>query len=165
MPRAKKHVNVVFIGHVDAGKSTISGHILFLNGIVDERTLEKYEREAKAKVCGLIQAQHCIAAMLLQYCSSQYAFAATLLARSYAGLFSSHTLHCTHRKLLHIHTVSSRLTPCRAARAGSMPGLLTPPTKKGPKAKHRSAGAAHSKPKLGLFPFWTRPGTSTSCLT
>ncbi len=43
-------MNVVFIGHVDAGKSTISGHILFLNGIVDERTLEKYEREAKAKV-------------------------------------------------------------------------------------------------------------------
>lgn len=51
VPRVKKHVNVVFIGHVDAGKSTISGHILFLNGIVDERTLEKYEREAKAKVC------------------------------------------------------------------------------------------------------------------
>ncbi len=50
-PRVKKHVNVVFIGHVDAGKSTISGHILFLNGIVDERTLEKYEREAKAKAC------------------------------------------------------------------------------------------------------------------
>jgi peptide chain release factor subunit 3 len=50
VPRVKKHVNVVFIGHVDAGKSTISGHILFLNGIVDERTLEKYEREAKAKV-------------------------------------------------------------------------------------------------------------------
>ncbi|XP_071493313.1 eukaryotic peptide chain release factor GTP-binding subunit ERF3A-like [Diadema antillarum] len=45
----KEHVNVVFIGHVDAGKSTIGGHIMFLTGGVDKRTLEKYEREAKEK--------------------------------------------------------------------------------------------------------------------
>lgn len=46
---AKEHVNIVFIGHVDAGKSTISGQILFLTGMVDKRTLEKYEKEAKEK--------------------------------------------------------------------------------------------------------------------
>ncbi|XP_077980483.1 eukaryotic peptide chain release factor GTP-binding subunit ERF3A-like [Glandiceps talaboti] len=45
----KEHVNVVFIGHVDAGKSTIGGHIMYLTGGVDKRTLEKYEREAKEK--------------------------------------------------------------------------------------------------------------------
>uniref|UniRef100_A0A7S3EKJ1 Tr-type G domain-containing protein n=1 Tax=Rhodosorus marinus TaxID=101924 RepID=A0A7S3EKJ1_9RHOD len=45
----KRHVNIVFIGHVDAGKSTISGHILYLTGGVDERTMEKFEREAKAR--------------------------------------------------------------------------------------------------------------------
>jgi len=45
----KEHLNVVFIGHVDAGKSTIGGHLLFLTGMVDKRTLEKYEREAKEK--------------------------------------------------------------------------------------------------------------------
>mmetsp|Transcript_2082 Transcript_2082/g.4741 ORF Transcript_2082/g.4741 Transcript_2082/m.4741 type:complete len:593 (-) Transcript_2082:69-1847(-) len=45
----KRHVNIVFVGHVDAGKSTISGHIMYLSGQVDERTMEKYEREAKAK--------------------------------------------------------------------------------------------------------------------
>ncbi|NP_001244034.1 eukaryotic peptide chain release factor GTP-binding subunit ERF3B [Equus przewalskii] len=45
----KEHVNVVFIGHVDAGKSTIGGQIMFLTGMVDKRTLEKYEREAKEK--------------------------------------------------------------------------------------------------------------------
>jgi len=39
----------VFIGHVDAGKSTISGNILYLTGQVDSRTIEKYEREAKEK--------------------------------------------------------------------------------------------------------------------
>ncbi|KAJ1650974.1 translation termination factor GTPase eRF3 [Dispira simplex] len=43
----KEHFNVVFIGHVDAGKSTMGGNILFLTGMVDKRTMEKYEREAK----------------------------------------------------------------------------------------------------------------------
>lgn len=45
----KEHVNVVFIGHVDAGKSTIGGQLLYLTGMVEKRTLEKYEREAKEK--------------------------------------------------------------------------------------------------------------------
>ncbi|XP_033215821.1 eukaryotic peptide chain release factor GTP-binding subunit ERF3A isoform X2 [Belonocnema kinseyi] len=45
----KEHVNVVFIGHVDAGKSTIGGQIMALTGMVDKRTLEKYEREAKER--------------------------------------------------------------------------------------------------------------------
>ncbi|BGP10967.1 hypothetical protein NBRC10512_006382 [Rhodotorula toruloides] len=43
----KPHMNIVFIGHVDAGKSTMGGNILYLCGMVDKRTLEKYEREAK----------------------------------------------------------------------------------------------------------------------
>ncbi|XP_065187959.1 eukaryotic peptide chain release factor GTP-binding subunit ERF3A-like [Sycon ciliatum] len=44
-----ENVNIVFIGHVDAGKSTIGGQLLKLTGMVDKRTLEKYEREAKEK--------------------------------------------------------------------------------------------------------------------
>ncbi|KAI0772083.1 eukaryotic polypeptide chain release factor 3 [Trametes elegans] len=43
----KQHLNVVFIGHVDAGKSTMGGNLLYLTGMVDKRTMEKYEREAK----------------------------------------------------------------------------------------------------------------------
>lgn len=43
----KSHLNIVFIGHVDAGKSTMGGNLLYLTGMVDKRTLEKYEREAK----------------------------------------------------------------------------------------------------------------------
>ncbi|KUJ23157.1 elongation factor Tu GTP binding domain-containing protein [Mollisia scopiformis] len=43
----KEHVNIIFIGHVDAGKSTLGGAILVLSGMVDERTLEKYKKEAK----------------------------------------------------------------------------------------------------------------------
>ncbi|CAH8252693.1 unnamed protein product [Arabidopsis lyrata] len=45
----KRHLNVVFIGHVDAGKSTIGGQILYLSGQVDERQIQKYEKEAKDK--------------------------------------------------------------------------------------------------------------------
>lgn len=45
----KEHLNIVFIGHVDAGKSTIGGHIMYLTGQVDKRTLEKFEREAREK--------------------------------------------------------------------------------------------------------------------
>ena len=43
----KEHVNLIFIGHVDAGKSTLGGNILYVTGMVDERTLEKHKREAK----------------------------------------------------------------------------------------------------------------------
>eukprot|EP01111_Echinosteliopsis_oligospora_P019379 TRINITY_DN936_c0_g1_i1.p1 TRINITY_DN936_c0_g1~~TRINITY_DN936_c0_g1_i1.p1 ORF type:complete len:541 (+),score=217.78 TRINITY_DN936_c0_g1_i1:98-1624(+) len=43
----REHLNVIFIGHVDAGKSTISGQVMLSTGQVDARTLEKYEREAK----------------------------------------------------------------------------------------------------------------------
>ncbi|WYZ35659.1 hypothetical protein EsH8_X_000306 [Colletotrichum jinshuiense] len=43
----KEHVNIIFIGHVDAGKSTLGGSILYNTGMVDERTMEKYKREAR----------------------------------------------------------------------------------------------------------------------
>jgi len=43
----REHLNLVFIGHVDAGKSTLSGNILYLTDNVDKRTMERYEREAK----------------------------------------------------------------------------------------------------------------------
>ncbi|KAI9669785.1 MAG: translation termination factor GTPase eRF3 [Trizodia sp. TS-e1964] len=46
-PPGKEHVNVIFIGHVDSGKSTLGGSILYATGMVDERTMEKYKREAK----------------------------------------------------------------------------------------------------------------------
>ena len=45
----REHLNLVFIGHVDAGKSTIGGQILFQAGMVDDRTIQKYEAEAKDK--------------------------------------------------------------------------------------------------------------------
>jgi len=48
-PDPRPHLNVVFIGHVDAGKSTTCGNILYLCGCVDARAIEKYQQEAKEK--------------------------------------------------------------------------------------------------------------------
>jgi len=45
----REHLNLVFIGHVDAGKSTFCGQILYQTDQVDVRTIEKYEKEAKEK--------------------------------------------------------------------------------------------------------------------
>lgn len=38
--------SIIFIGHVDHGKSTVCGNILVLTGQVDQRTIEKYKAEA-----------------------------------------------------------------------------------------------------------------------
>ncbi|PSN75286.1 hypothetical protein BS50DRAFT_567984 [Corynespora cassiicola Philippines] len=43
----KEHINVIFLGHVDAGKSTLGGSILWATGMVDQRTMDKLKREAK----------------------------------------------------------------------------------------------------------------------
>merc|ERR1739847_89663 len=43
----KIHVNVVVIGHVDSGKSTSTGHLIYKCGGIDKRAIEKFEKEAK----------------------------------------------------------------------------------------------------------------------
>jgi len=43
----KPHLNLVIMGHVDHGKSTTTGHMLYLAGVVDERTVKAYEEEAR----------------------------------------------------------------------------------------------------------------------
>jgi elongation factor 1-alpha len=46
MPKEKTHVNLVVIGHVDSGKSTSTGHLIYKCGGIDKRTIEKFEKEA-----------------------------------------------------------------------------------------------------------------------
>ncbi|CAK1548642.1 unnamed protein product [Leptosia nina] len=43
----KEYLYIVVIGHVDAGKSTLMGHLLCELGEVSKRTLHKYEQESK----------------------------------------------------------------------------------------------------------------------
>ncbi len=46
---AKPHMNLVFIGHVDHGKSTLVGRVLFEKGEVPQHILDKYKKEAEEK--------------------------------------------------------------------------------------------------------------------
>jgi elongation factor 1-alpha len=47
MGKEKIHINIVVVGHVDAGKSTTTGHLIYKCGGIDKRTIEKFEKEAK----------------------------------------------------------------------------------------------------------------------
>jgi len=47
MPKDKTHINIVVIGHVDSGKSTTTGHMIYQCGGIDKRTIEKFEKEAQ----------------------------------------------------------------------------------------------------------------------
>jgi elongation factor 1-alpha len=47
MGKAKIHVNLVVIGHVDSGKSTTTGHLIYKCGGIDKRIIAAFEKEAK----------------------------------------------------------------------------------------------------------------------
>jgi len=47
MAREKPNMNVVFVGHVDAGKSTVVGRMLFDTGAVSEQEMAKLKQEAE----------------------------------------------------------------------------------------------------------------------
>ncbi|KAK3087357.1 hypothetical protein FSP39_005013 [Pinctada imbricata] len=47
MGKEKIHINIVVIGHVDSGKSTTTGHLIYKCGGIDKRTIEKFEKEAQ----------------------------------------------------------------------------------------------------------------------
>ncbi|AEF97083.1 translation elongation factor EF-1 subunit alpha [Methanotorris igneus] len=49
MAKQKPVLNVAFIGHVDAGKSTTIGRLLYDSGAIDPQVLEKLKREAAEK--------------------------------------------------------------------------------------------------------------------
>ncbi|MFN3384704.1 MAG: translation elongation factor EF-1 subunit alpha [Archaeoglobaceae archaeon] len=49
MPKEKEHINVAFIGHVDHGKSTTIGRLLYEVGEIPEHIIEKYRKEAQEK--------------------------------------------------------------------------------------------------------------------
>ena len=47
MAKAKPHLNIVFVGHVDHGKSTTGGRLLFDAGAVDEQAMRKLKEKAE----------------------------------------------------------------------------------------------------------------------
>merc|ERR1711907_402624 len=46
MGKEKDRLNLVVIGHVDSGKSTSTGHLIYKCGGIDERAIAKFEKEA-----------------------------------------------------------------------------------------------------------------------
>jgi len=47
MAKEKEHINLVFIGHVDHGKSTTVGRLLFDSGNIDEQAMRKLKEKAE----------------------------------------------------------------------------------------------------------------------
>jgi len=47
MAKGKPHLNLVFIGHVDAGKSTSVGRLLYDSGNIDEQAMRKLKEKAE----------------------------------------------------------------------------------------------------------------------
>ncbi|KAI3866929.1 hypothetical protein MKW92_043490 [Papaver armeniacum] len=46
MGRLKHHITIVVIGHVDSGKSTTAGHLIYSLGGVQQHVMERIEEEA-----------------------------------------------------------------------------------------------------------------------
>ena len=63
--KEKPHLNIVVIGHVDSGKSTTTGHLIFKCGGVDDRTIEKFKKEAEEVKCCVFV----LCCVCLYYCS------------------------------------------------------------------------------------------------
>ena len=47
MAKEKPNMNVVFVGHVDAGKSTVVGRLLFDSGAVSEQEMTKLKTRSR----------------------------------------------------------------------------------------------------------------------
>uniref|UniRef100_A0A8D2HB44 Tr-type G domain-containing protein n=1 Tax=Urocitellus parryii TaxID=9999 RepID=A0A8D2HB44_UROPR len=46
MGKEKTHINSVVTGHVDSGKSTTTGHLIYKCGGIDKRTIENLRRKS-----------------------------------------------------------------------------------------------------------------------
>ena len=46
MEKITKNLNVVILGHVNSGKSTMFGHLLYKLGVVDDTTMEENTKES-----------------------------------------------------------------------------------------------------------------------
>ncbi|OWK09429.1 hypothetical protein Celaphus_00006157, partial [Cervus elaphus hippelaphus] len=46
MEKERTHINIIIIGHIDSGKSSTTGHLIYKCGRIDKRTIEKFEKQA-----------------------------------------------------------------------------------------------------------------------
>ena len=52
MSSNKPHLNLIVMGHVDHGKSTLTGHLLFDAGYIDQKTIDAYAKESEKTGAG-----------------------------------------------------------------------------------------------------------------
>src|SRR6266850_7809371 len=52
MSSGKPHLNLIVMGHVDHGKSTLTGHLLFDAGYIDQKTIDQYAKESEKTGAG-----------------------------------------------------------------------------------------------------------------
>ncbi|HLE65440.1 MAG TPA: translation elongation factor EF-1 subunit alpha [Candidatus Bathyarchaeia archaeon] len=52
MSSSKPHLNLIVMGHVDHGKSTLTGHLLFDAGYIDQKTIDQYAKESEKTGAG-----------------------------------------------------------------------------------------------------------------
>lgn len=45
---SRPHLSLIVVGHVDSGKSTLIGHLLYKSGNISQRTVHKYEKDSQA---------------------------------------------------------------------------------------------------------------------
>ncbi|ELW62730.1 Elongation factor 1-alpha 1 [Tupaia chinensis] len=46
MGKEKTYISIIVIGHVDSGKFTSTGHLIYKSGKINNRTIEKFQKEA-----------------------------------------------------------------------------------------------------------------------
>ncbi|KAA6361658.1 MAG: hypothetical protein EZS28_042814 [Streblomastix strix] len=83
----RKRCNIVFIGHVDSGKSTTCGHILQLKKMVDQRTMEKNIRESEKK--GTEGQKFAFILDELEYLSPSFSYSLSIASSLFLTSFSS----------------------------------------------------------------------------
>ncbi len=60
MSKLKPNINIVVIGHVNSGKSTSIGHLIYDCGTIDKKTLEKFDNESiKVSFLSYFSLFHC----------------------------------------------------------------------------------------------------------
>lgn len=72
MGKEKIHINIVVIGHVDSGKSTTTGHLIYKCGGIDKRTIEKFEKEAAEVRLKLRLTLSTVSVFLFKFCCYKF---------------------------------------------------------------------------------------------
>lgn len=126
MGKDKAHINTVVIGHVDSGKSTTTGHLIYKCGGIDKRAIEKFEKEA----------QEVSSPLSISICMHNYAFCRYFATQChiprnirYTNLTTPAHFRCPLTAMLYACSLfamrsSSVRTPCGCARCVSPRHLI-----------------------------------------